>query len=205
MDKFSQLIAQGVANFEYKTITGPITPTYSQDLESRMIRDYNNLYSIATNTHMSKTVDDKIIITGTLVSDKIYFDRFLYSTYYKNLTFSTSVYSFIYNNGYEGHYDKYNNDDVYMLELRSMHPELFNKIGSNCQDCCVCTSESQIPQNIKYISKTANIETVKECFLQEDVTKALNEHQDIKGNNWMIIGLSDGYHLMEMDNKLIIK
>lgn len=205
MDKFSKLIAQGVANFEYKTITGSITPTYSQDLESRMIRDYNNLYSIATNTHMSKTVDDKIIITGTLVGDKKYFDRFLYSTYYKNLTFSTSAYSFIYNNGYIGHYDIYNNDDVYVLELLTMHPEIFDKIGTPCQDCCVCTSESQIPQNIKYISKTANIETVKECFSQEDVIKALNEHQDIKGNNWMIIGLSDGYHLMEMDSKLIIK
>lgn len=205
MDKFSELIAQGVANFEYKTIAGGITDTYSQDLESRMIRDYNNLYSIATNTHMSRTVDDKIIITGTLVADKNYFDRFLYSNYYKNLTFNTSAYSFIYNNGYIGHYDIYNNDVVYMLELRSMHPELFNKIGYPCQDCCVCTSENQIPQNIKYISKTANIETVKECFSQEDVTKALNEHQNIKGDSWMIIGLYDGYHLMEMNNKLIIK
>lgn len=208
MDNFSQLIAQGVANFEYKTITGSITPTYSQDLESRMIRDYNNLYSIATNTHMSKTADGKIIITGTLVGDKKYFDRFLYSTCYKNLMFNMSVCTFIYNNGYIGHYDIYNNDDVYMLELRTMHPELFDKIGSPCQacqDCCVCTSESQIPQNIKYISKTANIETVKECFSQEDAIKALNEHQDIKGNNWIMIGLSDGYHLMEMDNKLIIK
>ena len=33
-------------------ITGDITDTYPQDLESLMIRDYNNLYSIATNTKL---------------------------------------------------------------------------------------------------------------------------------------------------------
>ena len=62
-----------------------------------------------------------------------------------------------------------------------------------------------VPQNIKYISKTANIESVRECFKKENVVEALNEHPDIKGNNWMIVGLSDGYHLMEMNQKIMIK
>ena len=36
MDKFSELIKQGVTKFEYKPITGNITDTYPQDLESQM-------------------------------------------------------------------------------------------------------------------------------------------------------------------------
>lgn len=201
MDKFSELIAQGVANFEYKPITQTTPSNCLEDPDYEMIRMYNNLYSIATNTHMSRTEDGDIVITGTLVRDKKYFVKFLYSNWYKNLTFQQSLLEFLRCYGYTGCYDILNSDHVYKLKHLA---ELNNNIcvGDNC---CVCQMESQIPQNIKYISKTANIESVRECLKNENVVEALNEHQDIKGNNWMIAGLSDGYHLMELDNKLIIK
>ena len=200
MDKFSELIAQGVANFEYKPITQTTPGNCLEDPDYEMIRMYNNLYSIATNTHMSRTEGGDIVITGTLVKDKKYFDRFLYSCIYKNLTFQQSLLEFLRCYRYVGCYDILNNDHVYKLK-----PLVEFKMNCVGDQCCVYQTESQIPQNIKYISKTANIESVRECFKKENVVEALNEHQDIKGNNWMIVGLSDGYHLMELDNKLIIK
>ena len=75
MDKFSELIAQGVANFEYKPITQSTPSNPLEDPDYEMIRMYNNLYSIATNTHMSRTEEGDIVVTGTLVKDKKYFDR----------------------------------------------------------------------------------------------------------------------------------
>jgi hypothetical protein len=202
MDKFSELIKQGVAKFEYKPITGDITDTYPQDLESQMIRDYNNLYSIATNTHMGRSTDNRIIITGTLVKDTKYFDRFLCSQYYKNLTFDKCPSCFFRDYGFVGHYEILNNDNVYVLELISEHPELVKY--EICQDNCLCTSESNIPRNVRFISTSGNFEDVKEC-ITEDTAKSLNESKYIIGDNWMVVGLSDGYHLMEMNQKIMIK
>ena len=202
MDKFSELIAQGVAKFEYKPITGNITDTYLQDLESQMIRDYNNLYSIATNTHMSRNVDNRIIITGTLVKDPIYFDRFLCSNYYKNLTFSKCPACFFKEHGYVGHYEILNNDYVYVLELLTEHPELAQT--QICQDNCVCPCEGGIPRNVRFISTSGNFEDVKEC-VTENTAKSLNESKYIIGDNWMVVGLSTGYNLVEMNQKIMIK
>ena len=202
MDKFSELIAQGVAKFEYKPITGNITDTYPQDLESQMIRDYNNLYSIATNTHMSRDIDNRIIITGTLIKDSVYFDRFLCSAYYKNLTFPKCPACFFRDYGYVGHYEVMNNDCVYVLELLTEHPELAQT--QICQDNCVCPCEGGIPKNVRFISTSGNFEDVKEC-VTEDTTKSLNESKYIIGDNWTLVGLSKGYHLVEMNQKIMIK
>jgi hypothetical protein len=202
MDRFSELIANGVAAFEYKTITGDITDTYPQDLVSQMIRDYNNLYSIATNTHMGRTGDNRIVITGTLINDPKYFDRFLCSNYYKNLTFDKCPVCFFKDYGFVGHYEILNNDSVYVLEPAEEHPELAK--CEICQDNCICTSESNIPRNVRFISTSGNFEDVKEC-VTEDTAKSLNESKYIIGDNWMVVGLSTGYHLMEMNQKIMIK
>ena len=202
MDRFSELIAQGVAKFEYKSITGNITDTYNQDLVSQMIRNYNNLYSIATNTHMSRNEDGKIIITGTLVKDPVYFDTFLCSTYYKNLKFSKCPSCFFRDYGYVGHYENLNRDVVYTLELLSEHPELA-QVQLN-QSNCVCPCEGGIPRNVRFISTSGNFEDIKEC-VTEDTAKSLNESKYIIGDNWMVVGLLTGYHLVEMNQKIMIK
>lgn len=202
MDKFSELIKQGVAKFEYKPITGDITDTYPQDLVSQMIRDYNNLYSIVTNTHMGRTGDNRIVITGTLIKDPKYFDRFLCSNYYKNLTFNKCPVCFFKDYGFVGHYEILNNDSVYVLEPIEEHPELAK--CEICQDNCICTSESVVPRNVRFISTSGNFEDVKEC-VTEDTAKSLNESKYIIGDNWMVVGLSTGYHLMEMNQKIMIK
>lgn len=202
MDKFSELIKQGVAKFEYKPITGNITDMYPQDLESQMIRDYNNLYSIATNTHMGRTSDNRIVITGTLVKDTKYFDRFLCSSYYKNLTFNKCASCFFRDYGFVGHYEILNNDNVYVLELLTEHPELAKY--ELCQDNCICPCEGGIPRNVRFISTSGNFEDVKEC-VTEDTAKSLNESKYIIGDNWILVGLSTGYHLMEMNQKIMIK
>lgn len=202
MDRFSELIAQGVANFEYKNITGNITDTYPQDLVSCMIRDYNNLYSITTNTHMGRDENNRVIITGTLIKDAMYFDRFLCSTYYKNLKFSKCPVCFFRDYGYVGHYEVMNNDSVYVLEPIAEHPELAQVQLS--QDNCVCPCEGGIPRNVRFISTSGSIDDVKECAT-EDTANSLNESKYIIGDNWMVVGLSTGYHLIEMNQKIMIK
>lgn len=206
MDKFSELIAQGVANFEYKNITQTTPLNIMEEPDYQMIRSYNNLYSIATNTNMLRTEDGEIIIVGTLVKDPKYFDRFLWSQYYKNLTFTKSLGSFLRDYGYTGCYTSINNDSVYMLRSLSSD-EIMNTIGAPTiqSDSCVCACEGGIPENIRFISINADINDIKECFSQKDVIKALNESKNIIGNNWIIAGLSDGYHLIELDSKLMIK
>lgn len=202
MDKFSELIAQGVANFEYKNITGNITYTCPHDMASVMIREYNNIYSIATNTHMSCTDCGQVIITGTLVNDPKYFDRFLCSTYYKNLIFPKCPACFFRDFGYIGYYDNLNRDKVYVLEPVSEHPELTQV--QLCQNNCVCPCEGGIPKNVRFISTSGNFEDVKEC-VTEDTAKSLNESKYIIGDNWMVVGLSTGYNLVEINQKIMIK
>lgn len=202
MDRFSELIKQGVAKFEYKPITGNITDTYPQDSVSQMIRNYNNLYSIATNTHMSRTSDGKIIISGTLVKDEKYFDTFLCSCWYKNLTFQKCPANFLRDYGYIGHREILNGDTVYVLELLTEHPELAQVQLS--QDNCVAALEGGIPRNVRFISTSGNFEDVKEC-VTEDTAKSLNESKYIIGDNWTLVGLSNGYSLVEMNQKIMIK
>lgn len=62
--KFSELVDAGVAKFEYT----PILPETSQT--DPICRDYNNIFSMALDTHMSMLEDGRRIITGHNVATR---------------------------------------------------------------------------------------------------------------------------------------
>lgn len=194
MDKFSQLIAQGVAKFEYTPI--------AQDIPNPcpICRAYNNVYSLANDTHMSILPDGRYVITGHAIRDKRNFDCFLYSSFWGWVNFNDSGLgapcTFFCNNKLQGHYDILNGDDVYILEVIPEEPD-------RCLACPdgVCCAETKISEQLSVITTDGNAAHIRECFKQKDVAKALNEDLHVLGVNWMIVGLSDGDHLVSVGKK----
>ena len=85
-NKFTELIEQGVARFDYKPIAPEIP---EQDFVCRM---YNNIFSIPTDTHMFMDGDGTRYITGKLVSITEKFESFLYASQWMGVNFRHSGY-----------------------------------------------------------------------------------------------------------------
>ena len=113
-DRFSELIAKGVAEFRYT----PIAPSIPE--QDPICRSYNNIFSIASDTHMSCLGDGRRVITGHKIGIKKDWDLFVDSCFWGAVDFRTSGYycvnDFLYKNGLVGHYDVINNDNVYVVE-----------------------------------------------------------------------------------------
>ena len=178
-NKFSELLATGVANFNYTPITSDQPDT------DPICRIYNNIFSIPSDTHMSITADGERIITGHMINTQHWKD-FCCSFCWGAVDFrhagTWSVAEFLYKNGLKGEITSLNGDVVYKITDRSPDDE--------CQACaltpCQCnTLESQIPMPITTITTTGNKMHVIECF-NNDVINNLNESTYIKGCNWVL-------------------
>ena len=174
-DRFSDLINKGVAAFQERPVGSPI-PTLDP-----MVKAYNNLWGLLTDTHMS-AVEDGYIITGTFLKTQ-YWEGFKYASYYgsTNIRLGSGYYSLenmVYSNGYEMKPDIYNGDYVIRLTKRpepSTNPE--NCVG--CADCCVpCSNvcspcvtslgESQIPHPFKEFFSNTETAAIMEAWRNGD-------------------------------------
>jgi hypothetical protein len=215
MDKFSQLIAKGVAAFRYT----PIAPAIPE--QCPMCRAYNNTFGAATDTHMSHLDDGRIVVTGHIISDPRKFDQFIYASMYGGVNFRHSGYwsfcDFMSRYNLVGTYDVLNGDNVYMLkpieERKSPEEGKEGVCIPNCPDCSVVsgasfvTSESSIPQNGRFLSRHGDFMEVAACANDNPfvMAKAMNESINIYGNNWCVTNLSDGTHIIGFfDNKAYI-
>ena len=202
MDKFSELIAKGVAKFEH-TPVAPVTPETCP-----ICRAYNNTFGASSDTHMSHLEDGRIVVTGHIISDPRKFDRFIYSSVWGGVNFVHSGYwsfsDFLYKHNLVGSYDVLNGDNVYI-----MHPvEEKNAEGVPEEKCCdACapvsaasfiTSESIIPQNGRFLSRHCDLMEVASCTDENPfkMVKAMNESINVLGNNWVVTNLSDGTHIV---------
>lgn len=192
MDKFSQLIAQGIANFEYTPIAHELPD------QCPICRAYNNVYSLANDTHMSTLPDGRHVITGHAVSNKRNFDWFINSSCWGWVDFTDSGFgapvTFFYKHQLKGHYDILNGDNVYILEEL---PEEKWETNAICPDCVNCVGKT-IPEQLNVLTTDGNAAHVRECFNQSNIVKALNESVYVKGNNWIPVGLSDGVHFVSI-------
>ena len=195
MNKFSELIARGVAKFEYTPIASSL-PT-----QCPICRAYNNVYSLANDTHMSALEDERLVITGHAIRDHRNFDYFLCSCYWGAMNFLDSGLgapcTFFYSNKLKGHYDILNGDEVYILEPI---PEVPTPQTVECPDC-VCCVGTAIPEQLRAMTVDGNAQHIKEAFKQQDVAKALNEDINVCGINWIMVGLSDGDHAVCVGKK----
>lgn len=183
-NKFTELINQGVASFDYT----PIAPEMpEQDIVCRM---YNNIWSIPSDTHMSCLDDGRRVITGHMVGITSKWDNFVCSSCWGAVNFTTtgcwSLCNFLQANGLCGKYDILNGETVYMIV-----PCEENTACPDCPTTCV-TTESKIPMQINVLSGDNNTLRIKECFSNKEniyqIAEALNNSVYVKGNNWTVNG-----------------
>ena len=191
-DKFSELIAQGVARFDYK----PIAPEIPE--QDFVCRQYNNIFSIATDTHMHLDHETGMrYITGKLVSIKEKFESFLYSSHWMGVNFTHSgcwsACQFFQMNGLSGRYGVLNGDVVYEVAPIPIDPMLGAPAIPGIPTTYT-TSESRIPDNVARLTVDGNAIRIKECYNGKsnlyEVAEALNENLYVKGNNWVVNGNS---------------
>lgn len=193
MDKFSELIAKGVAQFNH-TPVAPETPATDP-----IVRSYNTIFGMATDTHMS-LVDGQYIITGSVFKKKAAAERIFSARGSGAVDFRPSGYwsafCFFDCNRLVGTYGKLNGDDVYILTKRQegMAPSFSNDCccdtiacEGNLPDCarrCQVAS-SQIPRSIAEVTTTGDVYHVMECYRDaktpEEIAKRLTESRNVKG------------------------
>ena len=191
-NKFTELIEQGVASFEYTPIAPEIP---EQDFVCRM---YNNIFSIPSDTHMAcikceETGEDVRVITGHMIANTEKWREFGYSSNWGAVTFRPSGYwcldDFLYKCSLECNIGTLNGDIVAFVTPRK-------KIEDTTMMPQVSTNESKVPMPVTVITTSGNVGHVAECFGgdMDETIKKLNESAWIKGTNWVptsngIVGL----------------
>ena len=186
-NKFTELIEQGVANFEYTHIA-PEMP--EQDMICRL---YNNIFSIPTDTHMSYNSETgERYITGHMIENESKWSSFVYAHNWGAVTFRSTGYwclcDFLQKNGLEGRYSVLNGDAIYLV---TPIPADTDYAAPVCPTCCV-TAESKMPQPVAMLVAGGDIFKIKECYQGKknlyEVAAALNENLYVKGENWTVNG-----------------
>ena len=186
-DKFSELIEQGVARFDYT----PIAPEIPE--QDPVCRMYNNIWSIPSDTHMHMNHETgERYITGHMINQEEKWRQFVSACNWGAVNFRTTGYwslcNFLHANGLCGRMSALNGDTIYLVtpvERCQDHecPE--------CSNTCI-TTESRIPQPIAVLTNNGDAYKVIECFKNKeslyDVADALNESYYVKGTEWSVNG-----------------
>ena len=181
-NKFTDLMNNPEFQFNYT----PIIPSIpEQDL---VCREYNNIFSIPSDTHMSMLRDNTRVITGHIINTPNW-EKFICSPFWGAVKFSTSGYNslahFLNTHNLCGHMDILNGDVVYVLN------DCEDCEDCKCCDCpCTyCTTESQIPQPIRQLTIDNNDFHINECFRnsenKNEAAQKMNESPYIKGSSWV--------------------
>lgn len=190
-DKFSEMIARGIAKFEY---TSYIPSIPSSDYISRT---YNNIFGLVTDTHMTKTGKDTWTITGHFLKNKDGWMKFIYSSYRGGVVFAPygyySLYDFLDKNQlYFQDYGILNGDTVAIITTK---PQIEDTVSATSREETTApivyhTTESLIPQNIANISMNNDKTDIDICFSSNPYVflKNLNNSPKIKGNKWIRFG-----------------
>lgn len=208
MDRFSELIEKGVASFNPVNIANDST-------SCPICRSYNNIFSMATDTHMSCLNGDVKIITGHIIRDYKKFDRFMWSNMFNGVDFTRSgVWSFsdwMNKIGLKGHYEVVNCDLAYIVEpMTDDETEKQAAEEAKLSESCIqsfVVGESLIPQQSNLLSINHRSKDVMECLgsTMYETAKNLNESKDVNGNNWCVANLSEGMCIVGNINGKAVK
>jgi len=201
-DKFSELIAAGVASFEEKPIGSPVP-----ELDP-MVRLYNGLWGLLTDTHMSK-VEDGYIITGRFVQLPLW-NSFIYSGCWgtTNIKLGSGYYSLddmVRKNGYCMVPDIYNGDNIIRLKPCPEPESAACPCGMECPVCC-SVGESNIPHPLSDVFSREQINEFVVAWIDAkgDANKIIENLQTTKtldGSKFRIS--SDNKYLVGEGNKTI--
>ena len=192
-DKFSELIAQGVASFEYTPICGE-SPS-----QCPLCRLYNNLWGAASDTHMAVAEDGKTYITGRAIGWERIMSTMRWSQTIGGVDFKHSGYWSLDDMLY-----KMNKDLMITTLNGDVVAEVIDRVSP--KDVNIPTKavamESGINKPLSTLTLDRNENTLKECFKGtiDDVVENLNKNCMIKGTNWIV---SEGRILGKVDGKII--
>jgi hypothetical protein len=198
-NKFTELIQQGVAKFDYT----PIAPDVPE--QDQICRMYNNVWSIALDTHMHLDNETGIrYITGHNVGIRDKWEKMLCATNWGGMTFKASgawsLCDFLQKMGLKGDFTVLNNDVVYACVPYNYDDET----DCDCPTCCV-TTESQIPQRLSILTIDGLTARIAECYEGKknlyEVSEALNKSLYVKGNNWTV---NEGKLVCPIGNKVYV-
>ena len=180
-DRFSELIKQGVASFKSVPVGDALPNT------DPICRQWNNIFSIPSNTHMHM-VDGQRIITGRMVNITQDFEKFLISPFWGAVSYRSCGYwcpsDFLYKQGLKGEYGTANGEQCYLVYSSDEPVSLPSAINA------YITMGNKIPQPIAQLVNNRDANKLKECF-QENLNKTaqnMNESLYVKGNNWIVKG-----------------
>lgn len=190
-DKFSELVEKGVAAFNYVNIASE-TPEYYE-----ICRLYNNVWGVASDTHMGIAADGNTYITGKLVAQEHKWNDFAIMGNYGRSMGYWSLDDMLYRAGKCLNRVILNGDIVLRLD-----PFPSSAMAPVCPDCCV-SCETCIKKPLSSITVDRKDESVKECFRGsiDEVVENLNSSTEVKGTNWIaangnIYGIVDGKIIM---------
>mgnify|MGYP006978482456 CR=1 FL=1 len=152
---FNELIKNNIAPSPYKTNVIDCS-------SDRICINYNNIWGILTDTHMSKGENGKYYITGSLLKDKNKTIDLVHSSFLGNCFFrdaSVNAYNlldYVHKNHLLVAHSIVNGDDV--LELTPMTDDEIkwyeeNNIGNNKYCCAGCFVDNKLTKNDKDMSK----------------------------------------------------
>lgn len=181
-NKFTELVNQGVAKFEYQPIA-PTTPSTCP-----MCRLYNGIWGILTDTHMAcvETPEGcKTYITGTFVSNKDKWAALNFSSYWGGATFQSTGYmslsEFFYKHGVTPREVTLNGQPaIELVPIDSEPVDIMAVPGT------YATSESAIPQPVRFLLSERDFNECLSCSTIKDVVDALNESKYIPGSHWHV-------------------
>lgn len=180
-DKFSDLMAQGFASFNYTPVLKEIP---EQDPICRM---YNNVFSIPSDTHMSMLEDGTRIITGHMIANDLVWNKFVCSYCWFAVDFrhsgAWSLCDFLYKHGLCGQKTTLNGDVVYAIK-----PIESGNMPCKCPSCAT-TSESNIPTPISFLTNSGNKLHILECFKGDNIQNVIENMNNsvwVKGNQWVV-------------------
>lgn len=147
-------------------------------------REYNNLWGLLTDTHMSKHADDYIITGSMTGTDKFY--SFITMGMIENCPVQYSrgtskkipFYEYMWQLGYIGTYCMFNGDNAFRFAKRPELSEIPQGVSMT-----YTTSDSRMPRPIAQLGEHA----VEKIQHYESVEQ-MNEDYTIRGNAWMIYG-----------------
>lgn len=190
INKFTELINQGVAAFNYT----PIAPTMTE--QDHVCRFYNNVWSIPSDTHMHLLEDGTRVITGHMIANTEKWTSFVCASNWGAVTFKTTGYwslcSFLQENGLCGDFGVLNGDTVYIVKPIEEIEKLNTPVDTaHDVPTSYTTTESQIPQPLADLVVDRDVLKIHVAYKNNnlyDVANALNENLYIKGNEWTVNG-----------------
>lgn len=192
-NKFSEWISQGIASWKHadRTHTCPVCDPE----DTMMIRTYNNIWGMPTDTQMAKLDDGRLVITGRFACSKNWMD-FCESSHWGGIDFTTapgiwSLHSWLFSFKKELKQTDVNGECAWEVVDR-VEPQ--NKMTA----VNVTTSESKIPQFVNML-ENHQVGSIQELLniggTAEDICERFNESLRVKGNNWCLFNRDGEYKL----------